>query len=274
MAIEQWITVHPNGKEEKGQPIPVEKGQSKGDAVKAFIDKHKKDNLEKKYNDDLPIDSAKGEIISVKPIKNDYVRKVMQGNKVEFIPIRKLSRKLSEQEIINRVGGLDKTKGSCASAAFAYLGNKGGVDVLDFRGGVSMRTISTVATIKQIAQMEDVLSSIVETYSDFDSARKVLSTVKEGKEYYFGCGEHAAIVRRQNGKLQYLELQGANGDNGFKELNYNVLKKRFKAKKSHQLGYTKLKFPSILIDGESLQKSNDFINFLPYINTNLDKQKK
>ena len=59
----------------------------------------------------------------------------------------------------------------------------------------------------------------------------MLSTVKEGKEYYFGCGEHGAIVRRQNGKLQYLELQGANGDNGFKELNYNVLKKRFKAKK-------------------------------------------
>jgi hypothetical protein len=37
-----WITVHPNGKDSKGQPIPVKEGQSKGEAVKSFISKHQK----------------------------------------------------------------------------------------------------------------------------------------------------------------------------------------------------------------------------------------
>ena len=36
----EWITVHPNGKDSKGQPIPVKEGQSKKDAVKSFISKH------------------------------------------------------------------------------------------------------------------------------------------------------------------------------------------------------------------------------------------
>lgn len=37
-----WITVHPNGKDSKGQPIPVKEGQTKGEAVKAFLSKHQK----------------------------------------------------------------------------------------------------------------------------------------------------------------------------------------------------------------------------------------
>ena len=36
--VKQWITVHPNGKENKGQPIPVMEGQSKGEAVKSFVE--------------------------------------------------------------------------------------------------------------------------------------------------------------------------------------------------------------------------------------------
>lgn len=220
------------------------------------------DKLKEKAQNSL----QQGEIIQVKPIKNDYLRKAMQINKVDYVPVRSLTKKLSEQEIIDNVGGVDKTKGSCASLALAYFGNKAGVDVADMRGGVSMRVISPVATIKQIAQMEGVKNFIEEDYSDFTSAKKVLQNVKEGKEYYFGCGTHAAVVRRQNGVLQYLELQRGK-ENGFKPLTFAVLKDRFHAQKSHSLGYTKLKFPSILIDGESLQKSSDFINLLPYINT-------
>ena len=50
----QWITVHPNGKDSKGQPIPVQEGQSKGEAVKAFISKHQKgveENKNKSINE-------------------------------------------------------------------------------------------------------------------------------------------------------------------------------------------------------------------------------
>ena len=40
MYVKQWITVHPNGEGTKGRPIPVMEGQTKGEAVKSFIDKH------------------------------------------------------------------------------------------------------------------------------------------------------------------------------------------------------------------------------------------
>lgn len=53
----EWITVHPNGKEHKGQPIPVEEGKTKGEAVKDFIDKHSKksvDDLKKELLTELP----------------------------------------------------------------------------------------------------------------------------------------------------------------------------------------------------------------------------
>jgi hypothetical protein len=53
----EWITVHPNGKEHKGQPIPVEEGKTKGEAVKDFIDKHSKksvDELKKEVSTELP----------------------------------------------------------------------------------------------------------------------------------------------------------------------------------------------------------------------------
>ena len=41
--VKEWITVHPNGKENKGQPIPVMDGQTKGEAVKSFVDKKQGD---------------------------------------------------------------------------------------------------------------------------------------------------------------------------------------------------------------------------------------
>ena len=53
--VKQWITVHPNGADSKGQPIPVMEGQSKGDAVKSFVNKHKSEVKEfnKKSTDEL-----------------------------------------------------------------------------------------------------------------------------------------------------------------------------------------------------------------------------
>lgn len=43
--VKQRITVHPNGKENKGQPIPVKEGQTKGEAVKdrMIVGKREKD---------------------------------------------------------------------------------------------------------------------------------------------------------------------------------------------------------------------------------------
>lgn len=49
--VERWITVHPNGADSKGQPIPVMEGQSKGEAIKSF--KHKDKNIRELKNEQL-----------------------------------------------------------------------------------------------------------------------------------------------------------------------------------------------------------------------------
>ena len=67
----------------------------------------------------------------------------------------------SESEIINRLSGGDMTKGSCTSLALAYAGNKGGVDVLDFRGGKSCDFFSKTANIRDITKFNGVKANIV-----------------------------------------------------------------------------------------------------------------
>lgn len=59
--VKQWITVHPNGADSKGHPIPVMEGQSKGEAVKSFVNKHKSEvkELNKKSTDELKKEVAK-----------------------------------------------------------------------------------------------------------------------------------------------------------------------------------------------------------------------
>lgn len=53
------------------------------------------------------------------------------------------------------------TKGSCTSLALAYAGNKGGVDVLDFRGGKSCDFFSKTANIRDITKFNGVKANIV-----------------------------------------------------------------------------------------------------------------
>ena len=61
-----------------------------------------------------------------------------------------------------------------------------------------------------------------------------MQNVKEGKEYYLGCGYHGAVVRKINGELQYLELQMGK-ENGFKKLTKKELKKRDKKELKKEL---------------------------------------
>ena len=94
-----------------------------------------------------------------------------------------------------------------------------------------------------------------------------------GKEYYFTCAEHVAIVRKTNTGYEYLELQSAT-ENGWKPLTTNALKYRFGAKKSHSLYGTKLETRECLIDINLFKQSGDFKELLAYINTKADKQQK
>lgn len=190
---------------------------------------------------------------------------------VEYKEVKKLDKKLSEDEIISRVGGGDLTKGSCSSLALTYAGNKAGLDVLDFRDGKSREHFSSRGTIGKVV---DAAGGTTITHTnDFKAADELLDSMEIGKEYYFACAGHAAIVRKTAKGREYLELQSAKS-NGFKELDKNELKWRFGARQSRSSRGRKIQSTSYLVGVEQLKSSNGFTELLGYINTNEDEQKK
>lgn len=201
----------------------------------------------------------------------DGVLSTLDKTEIDYREVRPLNSVLKEEEIVNRVGGGDLTKGSCSSLAFTYAGNKAGLDVLDFRDGYSREFFAKTANIKSIT--ESVGGIINKAYSDFDNARFLLSKAVMGKEYYFTCGRHAAIVRKTNVGFEYLELQSAIS-NGFKPLTDKVLKERFRAQRSHTVYGMKIDVTDVLIDIGVLKGDHGFVRMLGYINTAQDKQRK
>lgn len=81
------------------------------------------------------------------------VRKQLVDLDIEYNPVKKSKIKRTEEEIIQRVSGGDETNGSCSSVAFAYIGNRAGYDVLDYRGGESERFFCKRYNIKDIANL-------------------------------------------------------------------------------------------------------------------------
>ena len=192
---------------------------------------------------------------------------------VEYNPIKKHRKPLTEAEIIARVGGGDRTKGSCSSLAFAHIGNKSGYDVLDYRDGESRFTFSRSSVITEIAKLPHVNGIVVNEMSDFTAAAKLFETVEDGKEYYLGIGGHAAIIRKRDNVFEYLELQ-TDKNNGFKPLTKKDLIWRFNCKNSRTSFKKKYAVTSQLIESESLGRSEEFRKLLGYINTAESEQKK
>ena len=201
----------------------------------------------------------------------DSVIETLEKTKIAYNEVKTLEKELSESDIVSRVGGGDLTKGSCSSLAFTYAGNKGGLDVLDFRDGESRKQFSTRSVIMEVA--EKVGGVVVEELSDFTATNELLKHTKEGKEYYFACAAHAAIIRKTAKGYEYLELQSATS-NGFKPLSNDILKRRFGAKRSRSHYGHKYKSTSCLIDIDLLNGSVGFKKMLGYINTNEKDQKK
>lgn len=192
---------------------------------------------------------------------------------IAYNEVKPLRNKLSEKAIIGRLSGGDLTKGSCSSLAMAYAGNVNGLNVKDFRGGESQKFFSKHRNIADIVKKTG--GTISKHTDGFKSANELLKTVVEGKRYYFKTGGHAAIVRRNNGVLEYLELQARNKkDNIFKTLDDSVLKKRFKVKRyCYWLGET-VEQESTIVDIDNFKDSDGFKKALGYINTASIKQKK
>lgn len=201
-----------------------------------------------------------------KQAKFEDLIKGLKAVGIARVPVRSLSGEATLDSIVKRVGGGDKTAGSCASLCLAFVGNRCGLSVRDFRGGQSQTTFSQRTTWDKI---NDAVSGVKEVgKNDFALSNKLLATMSEGKEYILITGGHAAVVRKTASGYEYLELQSA-ADNGYKKLNNDVLKHRFGARKRTQ--YTSSTF---LIELDKFKEISDLRAMLGYVNTAASKQMK
>jgi len=191
----------------------------------------------------------------------------------EYITPSKWNKTPSTDEIVQLMGGGDRTTGSCSSLAFAYFANKGGEVVRDFRGGSSCNFFSQNGHIKDIAKIDGVESFVEEHKNAFTAAGRVVQNIQEGKRYYFCVGKHAAVVEKRDDSIYYLELQSQT-DNGWHKLTNTSLKQRFGCTKSSSISGIKIDQDALLIDGDTLSNNAEFLELMGYINTPEGKQKK
>ena len=208
------------------------------------------------------------------PVEKTEVEKRLEARKVDRRKFERYTTQPTETEIIEKLAGADKTKGSCASVGLAYCGNKCGYNVQDFRGGMSQLSFSQMSNLMDIAKFDGVVSFKVKGYNDFKNATELLKNVQPGKEYFFTAGKHAAIVRQSATGIDYLEMQSGWRKNTWYNLTEGVLKHRFGCQKSHTLYGEKYEVPEILIDIDSLQGNQQFANVLEFINTEAGKEMK
>lgn len=194
-------------------------------------------------------------------------------SKTEYREVMKLASDRTYSEIIGVLAGGDNTSGSCASVGLGYIGQKQGLDVLDFRGGTSMDWFSSKAN--KISMWSSLgVDSIVEDSgkSNLTNAKRILAKMEKGKEYYLSVGRHASIVRKNDdGVLQYLELQSSNRS-GWTDFGTDLggtLKWRFGCSSSSNYYAT-----AYLTDIDKVKDSNEFRTILGYINTSESAQRK
>lgn len=239
---------------------------------KSFVEGDKSRLQEVKDDDTIKAKKEKSEAYK-------HIQQQCKVNDVEFREVQKLSQPLSSDEIIERVAGGDMTKGSCSSLAFAYIGNRNGLDVLDFRGGNSQYVFSINGNIKKMLELPGVDGSITMVKKEISGTMQVLNTLKLNKEYYLAVGKHAAIVRRLESGVEYLELQSKiqNGWTSFDRYGSMAatLSKRFGCRKTVNKQFGKVWEKSVvLMDVDSFKGNDEFEELLGYINTALDSQKK
>ena len=195
----------------------------------------------------------------MQPTQLDDVFARIDKEGIEYREVKPFTTQPTDTELIERIGGGDKTSGSCASLAFAFAANKGGLDVLDFRGGKSLDYFSTFTNLMQICDK-------VGGYSSFSTTGiQLMKQTQQGKLYYLVYAQHAAIVRQVGkGKYEFLELQHSTS-NGWKPLDSRVFSWRFGGS-GRQFG--------LLMDIELLQRDSGFQKMVGYINTAQADQRK
>lgn len=192
--------------------------------------------------------------------------------KVQYNAVENHKKKMTADDIVEALSGGDRTRGSCASLGLAYIGQKQGWNVLDFRGGESRDFFSNGFNLMQLSKTDGMKVLTADGRTALTVGNRLLKQCEVGKEYYLCVGRHASIVRKlEDDKLQYLELQSAR-NSGWTDFNGNprfTLSSRFGCSSS---------LPSVgdfMIDiDDSDFNTDDFKSLLGYINTAESEQQK
>ena len=211
------------------------------------------------------------------------LQKRLNDNGVAYKEAQELNQTLTENEIITKLAGGDMTSGSCVSVALAYIANKCGLDVLDFRGGESRKIYSSFGW-SAIARLNGI-NATREMTDTIRPSKALLNSMQEGKEYFYTTGRHASIVRLKDGKQEYLELQSGK-TNGWKpfEGEHIILegtpfetREKWNTSKTLQkrFGVTSTAGgEALIVDVEQFRDNDEFRDLIGYINTAEDEQKK
>ncbi len=213
----------------------------------------------------------------------DYLKGQFLMKNVEYKAVEDLKEPLTTEEIVKKISGGDKTGGSCSSLAFAYIANKNGMDVIDFRGGKSRDVMSASYNIEQMLDISGGKGIKNEGETELSVALDTISKLEKDKEYYLAAGSHAAIVKRTKDDFFYLELQSGtekyNGWQNCKETIFgdltNTLTGRFGCEDTPRtVDGNPRPSHAMAIEVDSFKGNEEFRNLMGHINTEAKKQKK
>lgn len=247
-----------------------------------WIGKKRNTEGEKQVSNDLKKESPKN---TIKVEKSDAYKKLLQQctiNNVLYNDTKRLERPLTGDEIIRKISGGDKTKGSCVSLCMAYVGNRIGIDVTDYRGGISQSVFSSAMNNVHFAELPGVKGFTKSVKKEITGTIDILNEMEKDKEYWLLSGKHSAIVRNSSDRgYEYLELQSADAESNtwtsFNEYGSisQTLNKRFGCRKTvRRIRGIAFESDITLMEVDSFKGSEEFENILGYINTSKDKQRK
>ena len=186
------------------------------------------------------------------------------------------SVKPSTDSIVDRVAGGDLTEGSCASLGFCYIGQKDGYDVLDFRDGASRELFSTRCgqLVSGISRETGKPLFTAETKTGTGGAIRLTKQMEPGKEYYLVTGKHAAIMRKRDNQIEYLELQSSR-ENGWRFMGMDGDRKQLDEMFRWRFGCSSsISGHAYMMDVDDMKDSKLLHRMYGYMNTNEAKQHK
>ena len=237
------------------------------------------EDLLKQYGEDLDF-TPLNQVTETEPSEAfTWLENGLKNQNVKYNEVADLPSSLTTEQIVNRLAGGDMTGGSCSSLGFSYIGNKNGLDVLDFRGGKSREFFSRTSNIKKVMQLPNVKGEVIMVKREAADTAKLIQSLEYGKEYYLAAGKHAAIVRNTEAGAEFLELQShaRNGWTSFDSCGSTVstLRQRFGCRKTPiKMSYGYLDQEVYLMEVDSFKGNQEFRELMGYINTAADAQKK